>query len=188
MNYKSLLLTFFALFVIIATSSAQIQAGKAINISISNVPPEDKATINNTYPVSENGTINMPFLGSIHAAGLSNAALQSNLQERYKSAGIYTNPTIQVIVNSEGANVVQESVTVGGQVRRPGPVPYAKELTLWQAIQAAGGATEFGSMRRVKLFRDGNQKTYDATKSQFMAIPLQRNDTIEIPQKTPWGT
>jgi len=188
MNYNSLLFAFFALFAISATSSAQIQAGKAINITISNVPPEDKATVNGTYPVSDGGMINMPLIGQVHAAGMGSSELQSVLQARYKSAGIYTNPTIQVIASGENERVVQESVTVGGQVRRPGPVPYAKELTLWQAIQAAGGATEFGSMRRVKLFRDGNQKTYDASKPQFMAIPLQRNDTIEIPQKTPWGT
>ncbi|MEO5915228.1 MAG: polysaccharide biosynthesis/export family protein [Luteolibacter sp.] len=188
MNFKNLLRALFALIFISATASAQIQAGKAINITISNVPSEDKAQVNGVYPVSDNGMINMPMLGQVHAAGMSNAALQSSLESLYKGKGIYTNPTIQVIVSNQNGNVVAETVTVGGFVRQPGPVPYAKELTLWQAIQAAGGATEFGSMRRVKLFRDGNQKTYDATKAQFMSIPLQRNDTIEIPQKTPWGT
>ena len=167
---------------------AQIQAGKAINITISNVPPEDKSTVNGTYPVSDSGMINMPMIGQVRAAGLSNSALQSSLEGLYRSRGIYTNPTIQVLVTSQNSGVAAETVTLGGFVRSPGPVPFAKELTLWQAIQAAGGPTEFGSMRRVKVFRDGNQKTYDVTKAQFMAIPLQRNDTIEIPQKTPWGT
>ena len=88
-----------------------------------------------------------------------------------------------MIANAEDAKVNEETVTVGGQVTKPGPVAYAKELTLWGAIQAAGGATPFGSMSRVKLSRDGNQKTYDVTKAQFMRIPFQRNDTIEVPQK-----
>ena len=129
----------------------------------------------------------MPLIGQVKASGLSNSALQNLLQERYKSDGIYTNPTIQVIISGEGGAILQETVTIGGQVRRPGPVPYAKELTLWQAIQAAGGATEFGSMRRVKLYRDGKNQSYDVTKPQFMAIPLQRSDTIEIPQKNYLG-
>ena len=183
MNLKSLLWSLFAVFLLVLPASAQITSGKAINITISNVPPEDKATVNNTYPVSENGTINMPFLGAVQAAGMSNAALQRSLEDRYKSAGIYTNPTIQVIIDAEGRDVAQESVSVGGQVRSPGPVVYQRELTLWKAIQAAGGANEFGSMRRVTLFRDGKQKIYDVTQSQFKAIPLQRNDTIEVPQK-----
>lgn len=188
MSTTRLIACIFTLMMIPVTVSAQILAGKAINITISNVPPEDKATVNGLYPVSDSGMINMPLIGQVHAAGMSNAELANVLQARYKNSGIYTNPTIQVIVSGETANVVQETVTIGGQVRKTGPVPFVKELTLWQAIQAAGGATEFGSMRRVKLYRDGNQKTYDVTKPQFMAIPLQRNDTIEIPQKTPWGT
>ncbi|MES2476769.1 MAG: polysaccharide biosynthesis/export family protein [Verrucomicrobiota bacterium] len=187
-NFKNLIWGMIALLLITTHAPAQIRPGKAINITISNVPPEDKQTVNGVYPVSDSGTINMPLIGVVHAGGMSSSALQSTLQERYKSAGIYTNPTIQVIVDAETANVAQESVTVGGQVRRPGPVPFTRELTLWQAIQAGGGATEFGSMRRVKLFRDGKQKQYDVTKTQFMSIPLQRNDTIEVPQKTPWGT
>ncbi len=188
MNFNKLLLGLFALIVASISVSAQIEAGKSINITIAGVPDQDRATITNTYPVSESGMINMPFIGQVRAAGLRNEELQASLQSRYKSAGIYTNPTIQVIANAIGARVNEETVTVGGQVTRPGPVPYAKELTLWGAVQAAGGATPFGSMRRVKLTRNGNQKTYDATKVQFMHIPLQRNDTIEVPQKTPWGT
>jgi polysaccharide export outer membrane protein len=58
---------------------------------------------------------------------------------------------------------------------------------LYQAIQAAGGPTEFGSMKRVKLFRGGRQTMYDVTKSQFMSIPVQPNDTIEVPQKNMLG-
>jgi protein involved in polysaccharide export with SLBB domain len=187
MTLKNLFLTLLALVFVTTHAPAQIQPGKAINITISNVPPEDKQTINGVYPVSDGGTINMPFIGPVQAAGMSSAALQSSLQARYKSAGIYTNPTIQVIVDANNAQVAQESVTVGGFVRRPGQVPFTRELTLWQAIQAGGGATEFGSMKRVRVLRDGKQREYDVTKPQFMNIPLQRNDTIQVPQKTILG-
>lgn len=187
MTLKNLFLTLMALILVASHAPAQIRAGKAINITISNVPPEDKQTINGVYPVSDGGTINMPFIGAVQAAGMSSAALQSSLQSRYKSAEIYTNPTIQVIVDSNTAQVEQESVTVGGFVRRPGPVPFTRELTLWQAIQAGGGATEFGSMKRVRVLRDGKQREYDVTKAQYMTIPLQRNDTIQVPQKNLLG-
>lgn len=188
MNIKSTVITLFTLVSASLSAFCQIEAGKSINITIAGVPDQDRATITNTYPVSESGMVNMPFIGQVRAAGLRNEELQASLQNRYKSAGIYTNPTIQVIANSIGATVNQETVIVGGKVGRPGPVPYAKELTLWGAVQAAGGPTEFGSMRRVKLTRDGRQVTYDATKQQYMQIPLQRNDTIDVPPKTPWGS
>ncbi len=187
MNLKCLFSGLIALVLATVCAYGQIEAGKSINISISGVPDSDRAMVTNTYPVSEGGMINMPFIGQVRAAGMRTEELQSSLQARYKSAGIYTNPTIQVISTSIGAQVAQETVMVGGFVRRTGPVPYSKELTLWGAIQAAGGASEFGSMKRVKVIRDGNQRTYDVTKPQFMQIPLQRNDTIDIPPKNMLG-
>lgn len=183
MNLKKLLFGLLALIFASMSLTAQIEAGKSINITIANVPDEDKATITNVYPVSESGYVNMPFIGQVRAAGLRADDLATSLQARYKSAGIYTNPTIQVIINMTGIKPNEETVTVGGFVRSPGPVPYAKELTLYGAIQARGGATEYGSMKRVKLIRNGRQTILDVTKTQSMQMPLQRNDTIEVPQK-----
>lgn len=183
MNFKKLTLGLLVLVLSNIVALAQIQPGKAINMTISNVPEAEKAQFNMLYPVSDGGTINVPYLGLLQVAGMRPEALASMLQSRFKSAQIYTNPTIQVIMSTEGASVSQEVVTVGGDVRSPGPKPYTKELTLWGAIQAAGGQTEFGSIRRVKLTRNGNQKSYDLTQPQFKQIPLQRNDAIEVPRK-----
>lgn len=167
-------------------AGAQIQAGKSINITIAGVPDSDKGQINGLYPVSEGGSINVPHLGQVQAAGLRPEALASVLQNRFKGAQIFRDPTIQVVINSVGATPDQEVVTIGGDVRSPGPKPYTPELTLWGAIQAAGGQTEFGSLRRVKITRNGVQKSYDVTQPQFKQIPLQRYDAIEVPRKGPF--
>ena len=116
---------------------------------MSGIPTEEKGRIDGTYPVSDSGFINMPFIGPIHAANMRNDDLAVSLQSRYKSLGIYTNITIQVI-SHRGNNIDEQTVHIGGQVRGPGPKPFNKGLTLYQAIQAAGGPTEFGSMKRVK--------------------------------------
>lgn len=186
MNSLKLLSSLLALFCLSLSALGQIQPGRAIQISINGVPPEEKGRFDPIYPVSESGTINMPFIGQVKAAGLRAEQLASSLEARYKSAGIYTNPTFQVI-DSSAKRLEEQVVVVGGQVRGPGPKPYNRTLTLWQAIQAAGGPTEFGSMKRVKLMRRGNVKQYDVTKPQFMQIPLEPDDTIEVPQKTITG-
>jgi len=186
MNLKRIVVGLFALLCMSASALAQIQAGRAIQITISGVPSEDKARFDSIYPVSETGTINMPYIGQVRAAGLRAEQLASSLESRYRSEGIYTHPTIQVI-DSSAKTIDEQVVYVGGQVRRTGPVPYNRTLTLYQAIQAAGGASEFGSMKRVKLFRGGKQKQYDLTQAQFMHIPLEPSDTIEVPQKNAWG-
>lgn len=74
-------------------------------------------------------------------------------------------------------------VTVGGQVRSPGPVQFQKKLTLYAAIQAARGATEFGAQKRVKLLRDGKATTHDMTDDKQKLTPLEPGDIIEVPQK-----
>ena len=182
MNLKKMLVGLFLMIAFSLPLFAQIEAGKAIEITISGVPSEEKGRIDGTYPVSDAGFINMPFIDTVRAAGLRNEDLAVALQSRYKSLGIYTNPTIQVISNT-GNSINVQTVYLGGQVREPGPKAFTKGLTLYQAVQAARGATEFGSMKRVKLFRGGRQMMYDLTKSQFMNVPVQPNDTIEVPQK-----
>jgi len=170
----------------IQSNAQTIQPRQAINITISNVPPEDKATVTNTYPVSQNGMINMPHIGQVRAAGLLPEQLQASLEARYRSAEIYRNPTIQVIA-SDIDTLVSQVIYMAGDIGNKGPVKYVNGITLHQAIQAAGGASEFGSMRRVKLYRDGKNQTYDLTKDQFRGIPLQPNDTVEIMRKNLFG-
>ncbi len=183
MNFKIVSKIFLALACLISPVIAQIETGTSVQITIMGVPGEEKQKIDAVYPVGQNGTVNMPFIGSIRAAGLQPESLAASIQNAYRSAQIYRNPTIQVIDTRGGMTAREQMVHVGGQVRRPGPVAFQKNLTLYQAIQGAGGATEFGSLKRVKLFRNGKTQTYDVTKPQFMRVPMQRDDTIEVPQK-----
>lgn len=162
--------------------AAQIQAGRAIQISINNVPPEEKSRFDPIYPVSESGIINLPFIGAVRAAGLHGDQLAAVLQQRYKAAGIYTDPVFQVI-DSNAKTIDQQVVYFGGDVRQPGPVPYKLNLTLFQALQSAGGANEFGSIKRITLFRNGRNRQIDLTRPESMNILLEPNDTIEIPRK-----
>lgn len=166
--------------------AAQIQPGRAIQININGVPSEEKGRIDAVYPVSESGMINLPFIGAVRAAGLRSEQLAAVLQQRFKAAEIYTDPVFQVI-DSNAKSIEQQVVYLGGDVGRTGAVPYNRTLTLYQALQAAGGETEFGSIKRVALFRDGKRTQYDLTQPQNMNIPLQPNDTIEVPRKNIWG-
>ena len=184
---KSIFAGLLALVAYSATALAQIEAGKSIQITISGVPNIEKGKIDSIYPVSDSGTVNLPFIGRIQASGKSPESLATAIQNAYKNAEIYNNPTIQVISTAVGGSVDQEMVHVGGQVRRTGPVTFQKNLTIYQAVQAAGGATEFGSLKRVKLYRGGKSMTYDLSNAQFMRVPLQPDDTITVPQKNIFG-
>jgi polysaccharide biosynthesis/export protein VpsN len=189
MNRKSIFILLCALIMPLMSAWGQndtIRAGQAIQLNINGVPAEEKSKFDGIYPVSSSGMINLPHLGLIRAAGLRSDQLAVSIQNAYKSRQLYTNPTVQVLVSSDQV-LTEQILTVGGQVNRQGPVKYASGMTLYQAVAAAGGATPFGSMKRVKLYRAGKMTQYDLTKGQFMQVPVQPNDTIEVPQKTPWG-
>lgn len=162
---------------------AQIKSGQAIQITISGVPVEEKGRFDQIYPVSSSGMINMPIIGLVRAAGLRSDDLATILQNRYKQAEIYTNPTFQVIASDE-AVIEERLVIVGGYVRQPGPRAYIRNMTLWQAVQAAGGATEFGSLNRVQLTRGGISRVLDCDVPKEKMTPLQPGDSIDVPQKT----
>ncbi|NNC90845.1 MAG: hypothetical protein HKN82_20525, partial [Akkermansiaceae bacterium] len=124
--------------------ASPIETGQAIQVQILGVPPGEQARINATYPVSDKGFVTMWQIGSIKAAGLSTDALARKIEAAYRSAEIYTSPTIQIMADSSD-NLVQQLVTVGGKGRAPGAKPYQRNMTLYQAVMAAGGATEFGA-------------------------------------------
>lgn len=186
-NTKSLVICLLAFIVLICPVLSQIQRGTALQITIQGVPKEEQATINGMYPVSESGTINLPYIGPMSATGISPEALAISIQNAYKKNQIYNNPTIQVIWTAEGGGVREQVVHVGGYVRRPGPVAFQRNLTIWQAVQASGGASEFGSLKRVKLYREGKTKTYDIDDEEFKQIRLQPDDTLEVPEKNLFG-
>jgi polysaccharide export outer membrane protein len=169
---------------VIAVAEAQgtIRAGRAIEIRIQGVPSEEMQRVNNTYPVSESGYIRMPFIGAVRAAGMNSSNLAQSIENRYKSSKIYTSPTIQVISSTDD-QVEEYVVTIGGQVKQPGPVRYSRGLTLYNAVQAAGGPSPFGSMYRVKLIRNGKLKEYNLKETEAKGVLVKPNDTIEVPQK-----
>lgn len=187
MTTKPLLIMLFAFCAASLPSFSQIEAGTSVQITIMGVPVEEKGKIDALYPVFNNGTINLPYIGIIRAAGMQPENLAAAIQNAYKNAEIYTNPTVQVISTTEGAGVREQLVHVGGEVRRPGPIKFNNNLTLYQAIQAAGGESEFGSIRRVILYRSGKSQTVDLRESANKSISLRPEDTIEVPAKDIFG-
>lgn len=75
------------------------------------------------------------------------------------------------------------TVVIGGQVRRPGPLNLEPNATLVEAITETGGATPFGSLKRVRLIRDGRSGFHDLTDPAHQPVRLRSHDTIEVPQK-----
>ncbi len=165
-----------------AALRAQIEPGSAIQVTIQGVPPAEQSRINAVYPVSEGGYITMWQIGPVKAAGVETDVLARRIEAAYRHAQIYTAPTIQILADSSD-KLTTQLLTVGGKVRSPGPKPYTRGMTLFDAVMAAGGPTEFGAINRVKLYRNDRVYTYDLTKGEHKLLKVYPKDTIDVPQK-----
>jgi polysaccharide export outer membrane protein len=87
-----------------------------------------------TYPVGADGMIEFPEIGRVKVQGLTAREVEAGLETRLK-AGIHSNPQITVEVQQ----TPNKKVSIIGPVRVPGPLPYAGEITLLDAIGRAGG-------------------------------------------------
>lgn len=74
-------------------------------------------------------------------------------------------------------------LSVRGPVKRPGPVAFRPGMTLLQAVQAAGGVTEFGSRQRIFLTRRNARIRLDLRKAWHQSYPVEPGDRIEVDQK-----
>ncbi|MGJ8694766.1 MAG: polysaccharide biosynthesis/export family protein [Verrucomicrobiaceae bacterium] len=173
----------YALAALTCTLSAAIRPGDLLIVSVKGVPAEEQSTIDGEYPVGKDGRIKVPLADvMINAQGLENEQLARAIEEVYKSAGIYVRPTITVKSNVEVAKD-RSLVSVGGRVKRAGPVPFRSGMTLLQAIQAAGDLDMFGTKKRIFVTRGKKAWKFDLRKKEHQQFKLEAEDTIVVDQK-----
>jgi polysaccharide export outer membrane protein len=85
-------------------------------------------------PVTPDGTISVPFVVSLRAAGKTIEQLHRDLNAAYESVGL---DELEVTVNVQ--TVAPFTIYVLGEVRNPGAMETREELTLLQALAQAGG-------------------------------------------------
>ena len=162
----SILIALVVLFTALPLHAQQsrLKPSDPINIALM-VPAEDATNVSSLYTVSERGTVRMPYLNQeIMAAGLSTTELARRIEAAYRAAEIYTNPTINVVIN-DPSKMAPHIVIVGGEVKGGGAqIPLRDGMRLYAAIMSAGGFTEFADPRKVKIIRGTRATVYDMRK------------------------
>lgn len=127
--------------------------------------------------IKSDGTITLPLIGAVQAAGKSPGELQKEIYDCYVPT-FYKRLT--VVVSGE-----QRVYSVGGQVRSPGRQAYIGATTVTKAIQSAGDFTDFAAKNDVQLTRaDGKTITVDcvkAAKDPSLDPAVYPGDKINVP-------
>jgi polysaccharide biosynthesis/export protein len=87
------------------------------------------------FRVSDSGTIALPLVGPVKAAGLSTDQLAKRVGESLTKANLLKSPSVSVEI------IAYRPIFVLGEVSKPGQYPYQPGMTVVTAAAVAGGFT-----------------------------------------------
>ena len=132
--------------------------------------------------VDEKGSITLPLLGEVKAAGFTTSELETELAKRYVDGGFYKRVIITVLVPTL-------NYTISGEVFRPGRYEIRGTVTLVQAIAEGGNFTEWADKKKVQIIRGTQfiEKNYfDILADPRQDLEILPRDSIRVPRNKIW--
>ena len=138
--------------------------------------------LSQSLQIRPDGKITLPLIGDIVAAGQTPAALRESIATSLKE--YITNPVVTVIVVETEA----QTISVMGEVNRPGLHPLKGQMTVMEALAMAGGFKDFADTKNIIIQRttpSGLQSIRfnykDAVKGTIKPVVLEPGDIIIVP-------
>ena len=134
----------------------------------------------NIYKVSPDGDITVEGFGPVHVSGMSVNAAQAHLRSTLGSR--YSSSSIKIGLGQTRTIVVN----IMGEVQAPGTYTLSAFASVFHALYMAGGISELGTLRNIKVFRHGSLVTvvdvYDYILNGKLTgnVRLQDNDVIVV--------
>ena len=132
------------------------------------------------HTISPEGTITVSGYGPISLTGLTVAGAQAKLRSTIGSR--YQSSNLRLTVGS--TRTIQ--VNILGEVRAPGTYHLSAFANVFYALYRAGGTSSLGTLRNIKVFRNGRLITvvdlYEMILNGRLAgnIQLRDNDVIQV--------
>jgi protein involved in polysaccharide export with SLBB domain len=160
--------------------AARFHIGETVTVTFSGIDSiELQQMLPSNQTINEDGTISLPYIGSVKAAGKTPGELQNDIHDLYVPK-YYVRLTISV-------NSPDRIFYVGGEVKTPGRQLYVGVTTVTKAIQAAGDFTDFANRGKVWLVRaDGQRIKVNCNKAledPSQDLPVYPGDQIQVPRR-----
>ncbi|MGH7939483.1 MAG: polysaccharide biosynthesis/export family protein [Limisphaerales bacterium] len=165
----------------IPAPAARFQSGETVSISSSTgsqMVDGPIPSIPQSYLIADDGTITLPLIGVVQAAGKTPGELQRIITRLYVPRYF-----VRLAVSVTAMNRVYY---VGGEVTKPGPEEYLGHTTVSRAIQAAGDFTVFASHNVTLIRSDGTHLSVNvdqALKDADNDPPVYPGDQIQVPRR-----
>jgi polysaccharide biosynthesis/export protein len=134
--------------------------------------------------VASDGTISMPLIGRVMAAGQTPEQLKADLEKRY--ARYVHDPNATVRISDAASHVFY----VVGEVNKPGAYKLHSGEVLSQALAEAGGLGEFADPSKIRILRHEETETVVLTVNYNLVrsggdvsadVPVEPGDTVTVP-------
>jgi polysaccharide export outer membrane protein len=134
--------------------------------------------------VRPDGKISLPLVNDVQASGITPNQLQARIAEKLKE--FVASPNVNVTL----VRVLSHTVSVVGQVHRPGLYTLGSSMTVLDILARVGGITEFAKAKNIKVLRNENGKVRqfpvnykDVIKGTNLQqnIVLKSGDTVLVP-------
>jgi polysaccharide biosynthesis/export protein len=124
------------------------------------------------FRVSDAGTIAVPLLGGVRAAGLTPAELEQSVSNKLKQGKLLRDPSVAAEVTA------YRPIFVLGEVNKPGQYPYQPGMTVVTAAAVAGGFTYRAIEGYASVVRTVNEHAMEgkATRQTY----LQPGDVVTV--------
>lgn len=141
--------------------------------------------LSGAYRIAADGTVDYPFVGRISVIGMRSGDVQELIATKLRD-GYLKNPQVSLMVKEWNSR----KVSVIGQVQKPGSVPYFTNMTIVDAIAAAGGFTGIASKNSVNLRREvkgtvesHNYRVADISEGRAPNIVLRPGDILVVEER-----
>jgi polysaccharide export outer membrane protein len=168
-----------------STADYHLAPEDLLEITLYNIPESEVGITprKTEVRVAQEGSIALPLLGDVPAAGLTPSALEQSLRTRYDQ--YIHKPQVGVQVKEFRG----QRVTVTGAVKTPGVIQLTGPKTLVDLLSMAGGITDRAGSQ-VYLFRQSSEGRQSyiidlqalARSPALVNMPVQSGDVINVPQ------
>jgi protein involved in polysaccharide export with SLBB domain len=126
-----------------APLAARLGSGDLFEVRVFQEPD-----LSGAFRVGPDGTIDFPFCGRVEVLGQTTGEVATRLTDCLRG-GFLKNPQVAVIARDTSS----KKVVVYGHVAKPGSYPYEENMSVLQAIVAAGGFAQFADQNQTNVIR-----------------------------------
>jgi len=157
-----------------AASPDLIRPGDQLEVTVWGYPE-----FNTTATVKQYGTVTIPLVGDVMAAGMTSDQFKDQLKQRLSA---YIKGDTRVMVSHIEMG---EEISVMGSVTKQANYPALGPRSLVEVIAEAGGPSTDADLRHVRIFRNGNSSQSEEVD---LSRHLQDGDMQSIPKVKPGDT